>query len=295
MVELRDLAFGYPGAGRPVLERLTLAVPRGAFVAVVGPSGAGKSSLLRVIAGLAAPSQGAVRLLAQPAPGRRSIFLVFQDPRLLPWRRVLGNVAFGLEGLGLVRTERRRRAEEAVALVGLGPLARAWPHQLSGGQQQRVGIARALAVGPELLLMDEPFGALDAITREALQDELLRLRQASGATVVFVTHDLDEAVYLADTVVLLAGQPARIAQRIEVATPRAQRRGAPELGFATPAKFRFGAPEHHRAKRVHVPIGTPAKTKARKDKRYSVSGASIRTGHAVEHASTGPAGPEPLA
>ena len=230
ILELQDLAFGYAGASRLALEGLTLAVPRGAFVAVVGPSGAGKSSLLRVIAGLAAPSQGAVRLMAQPASGRRSTSLVFQDPRLLPWRRVLGNVAFGLEGLGLPGAERRRRAGEAVALVGLGPLTRAWPHQLSGGQQQRVGIARALAVGPELLLMDEPFGALDAITREALQDELLRLWQASGATVVFVTHDLDEAVYLADTVVLLAGQPARIVQQIEVTTPRPQRRGAPELG-----------------------------------------------------------------
>ncbi len=230
ILELQDLAFGYAGASRLALEGLTLAVPRGAFVAVVGPSGAGKSSLLRVIAGLAAPSQGAVRLMAQPASGRRSTSMVFQDPRLLPWRRVLGNVAFGLEGLGLPGAERRRRAGEAVALVGLGPLALAWPHQLSGGQQQRVGIARALAVGPELLLMDEPFGALDAITREALQDELLRLWQASDATVVFVTHDLDEAVYLADTVVLLAGQPARIAQQIEVTTPRPQRRGAPELG-----------------------------------------------------------------
>ncbi len=228
IVELRDLAFGYAPDAPPVLEGLTLSVPRGAFVAIVGPSGAGKSSLLRVIAGLATPTRGEVRLLAQTRPDRRPAALVFQDARLLPWRRVLGNVEFGLEGLVAGR-ERRRRAEAALALVGLSDLARAWPHRLSGGQRQRVGIARALAVSPDLLLMDEPFGALDAITRHALQDELLRLWKETSASIIFVTHDLDEAVTLADSVVLLAGQPARVVREMTIALPRPRRRDAPEF------------------------------------------------------------------
>ena len=228
ILELRDLAFSYAPDAPPILQGLTLSVPRGAFLAIVGPSGAGKSSLLRVIAGLAAPSRGEVHLLAQTGPDRRPAALVFQDPRLLPWRRVLGNVEFGLEGL-VSGPDKRRRAEQALALVGLGDLARSWPHRLSGGQRQRVGIARALAVSPDLLLMDEPFGALDAITRHTLQDELLRLWKETNASIIFVTHDLDEAVTLADTVVLLAGQPARVVQEMTIALPRPRRREAPEF------------------------------------------------------------------
>ena len=227
ILALDNIGFGF--GGDPVLQGLSLSVPRGHFIAVVGPSGVGKSTLLRVIAGLVAPMQGEVRLLSSTEPGRRPMALVFQDPRLLPWRRVLGNVEYGLEGLGLSRPERRNRAEAALRLVGLAEHSDKWPHQLSGGQRQRVGIARALAVEPDLLLVDEPFGALDAITRDLLQDELLRIWQETGATIIFVTHDLNEAVYLADRVIMLGGQPARIIRDLSVALPRPRMRNAAAL------------------------------------------------------------------
>ena len=154
---------------------------------------------------------------------------MFQDSRLLPWRSVLDNVVFGLEWRGVPRAERRRRAEAMLQLVGLQHLAGRWPHQLSGGQRQRVSLARALAVEPAILLMDEPFSALDSFTREALQDELLRIREATGRTVLFVTHDIDEAVYLADRVVVLTGKPAGIGAEIVAAAPQPRRRRDPAL------------------------------------------------------------------
>jgi NitT/TauT family transport system ATP-binding protein len=175
-----------------------------------------------VLSGLAKPRAGTVLLPVESRPGRRSVAMVFQEARLLPWRRVLSNVAFGLEGLGLPTAERSSRSQATLDLVGLGAMGARWPHQLSGGQRQRVNLARALAVEPDLLLLDEPFSALDAITRHGLQDEMLRLWRETGTTIVFVTHDLDEAVYLADRVVLLGGKPARAVRdfRVDLSRPR---------------------------------------------------------------------------
>ncbi len=204
------LAYGRGAERTQILEGLDLSLDSGEVVAIDGPSGAGKSTLLRVLMHLVAPSEGKVRVDIPHGRGRRSMALVFQDAKLLPWRRVSGNVAFGLEGLGLSHGEIEARVKAALDLVDLSAQSARWPHQLSGGQRQRVGLARALAVEPDLLLMDEPFGALDAITRAALQDEVLTLWQGTGKTILFVTHDIDEAMYLADRIIVLAGSPARV-------------------------------------------------------------------------------------
>ncbi|ACK51378.1 ABC transporter related [Methylocella silvestris BL2] len=212
IAELLGVGLSYgSGADRvQILEHCDLHLQRGEFVAILGPSGAGKSTLLRVLMGLVNPSAGEVRVEIPEGRGRRRMALVFQDAKLLPWRKVSANIAFGLEGLGLSGREIRARVEAALDLVGLNAQIDRWPHQLSGGQRQRVGLARALAVEPELLLMDEPFGALDAITRADLQDELLTLWSRTQKTILFVTHDIDEAIYLADRVIVLAGSPARV-------------------------------------------------------------------------------------
>ncbi|MFA5121383.1 ABC transporter ATP-binding protein [Zavarzinia sp.] len=222
VIEIRGLSIVL--GGNVILRDFDLSVARGEFVAVVGASGVGKSTLLRIIAGLIPAAAGSVAVAAGADATRRPYAMVFQDARLLPWRRVARNVEFGVEGLAIDRATRHARARDALALVGLGDHAARYPHQLSGGQRQRVAIARALAVEPEILLMDEPFGALDAITRAGLQDELVRLWQETGKTIVFVTHDIDEAVYLADRVILLGGKPGRIQSqhRVELARPRAR-------------------------------------------------------------------------
>ncbi|HEY0420415.1 MAG TPA: ABC transporter ATP-binding protein [Acetobacteraceae bacterium] len=229
LVDIKDLAIAY-GAAPPVLRGFSARLEPGSFTAVVGPSGVGKSTLLRVLAGLSKPVAGTVDLPAARDGRRRPVALVFQEPRLLPWRRILGNVGFGLEGLALSRTERQERARATLALVGLAETAQRWPYQLSGGQRQRIGLARALAVDPEILLLDEPFSALDAITRQQLQDELLRLWRETGPTILFVTHDLDEAVYLADRVLLLGGRPAGIVRDFPVDLPRPRVRDTLSFG-----------------------------------------------------------------
>ncbi len=222
VIDIRGLAIVL--GGNTILEDFDLTVEKGEFVAVVGASGVGKSTLLRIVAGLIPAAAGTVQVAAAAAPDRRPYAMVFQDARLLPWRRVARNVEFGAEGLSLDRKSRRARAEAALSLVGLGSHGQRYPHQLSGGQRQRVAIARALAVEPEILLMDEPFGALDAITRASLQDELVRLWRETGKTIIFVTHDIEEAVYLADRVILLGGKPGRIQSQHTVAAPRPRQR-----------------------------------------------------------------------
>jgi NitT/TauT family transport system ATP-binding protein len=231
MIELENigLTFSRNGEQSEVLRGLDLTIPAGRFVAVLGPSGVGKSTLLRVIAGLLKPNTGTVQLATSPKSVHLPVAMVFQDARLLPWRKVWANAAFGLEHGGLTAEVRRARAEAALALVGLTGYSERFPHELSGGQRQRVALARALAVEPDILLMDEPFAALDAITREGLQDELARIHAATGKTIVFVTHSIDEAVHLADQVVVLAGKPAKLAAAHIIDTPRPRHRNGAEF------------------------------------------------------------------
>jgi NitT/TauT family transport system ATP-binding protein len=207
------------------LEEFDLSVADGEFVALVGPSGCGKSTLLRLVADLDEPSSGSIRVCGlRPAEARRQreFGIVFQSPVLYAWRDVLANVALPLEIAGLGRAERDARALEAIAQVGLGDVADRYPRQLSGGMQQRVAIARALVTRPRVLLMDEPFGSLDELTRERLNLALLEIWRETGVTVVFVTHAIEEAVFLADRVAVLTPRPGRVAAvvEIEVARPR---------------------------------------------------------------------------
>lgn len=227
VIRIRGLSFAYPGKqGHTVFENLCLDVGHGEFVAVLGASGCGKSTLLRVISGLLKPSFGQVAAEPAGSSQARPLALVFQDPRLLPWRSVVGNVELGLEGLAVNRHQRRERAMAALASVGLDSHAGRWPHQLSGGQRQRVGLARALAVRPNLLLMDEPFAALDPANRRSMQDLVLDLWRSSGTSVVFVTHDVEEAVLLADRVVVLGSTPSRVLHQTRVEVGRPNRRGS---------------------------------------------------------------------
>lgn len=199
------------------LSSVSFDVTEGSFVAIVGPSGCGKSTLLRVCDGLIPPTQGEVLLYGEPVrgPGRERA-MVFQQHNLFPWRTALGNVEFGLEMLGVPKQERRARAKHYLALVGLEAFADYYPHQLSGGMQQRVGLARALAVEPQVLLMDEPFGALDAQTRSLLQEELARIWSQNRKTVLFVTHDIEEALFLSDRVIVMSSRPGRVVRDITV-------------------------------------------------------------------------------
>lgn len=222
LLQVQDVGKTYPG-GTEALRGARLDVASGEFVCLIGASGCGKSTLLRLIAGFEAPSTGRLlmrgRPVAGPGPDRG---MVFQDYGLFPWLTVRGNVAFGPRARGLPAAEIAARADRFVAMVGLERAAGAYPHQLSGGMKQRVAIARVLANDAALALMDEPFGALDAMSRERLQQELLALWQATGLTIVFVTHSIEEALVLADRVVLMSPGPGRIVgeTRISLERPR---------------------------------------------------------------------------
>ncbi|MEF2246329.1 ABC transporter ATP-binding protein [Paenibacillus sp. IITD108] len=214
--------------GNPPVETLSsihLTIEDGEFVTILGPSGCGKSTLLEILAGLQTPSSGIVTFDGVPFKGpdkRRGV--VFQDPSLYPWRTIARNVELGLEIRGDNKKQRRETVMQVLELVGLGGFENKYPHQLSGGMRQRAGIARALANRPEVLLMDEPFGAVDHLTRLQLQDDLLRIWEEEKKTVVFVTHDVSEAVFLADRVVLISPRPGKVAAQFKITQPRPRRR-----------------------------------------------------------------------
>ena len=225
-IRLAGLQFAFPVDGQtvPVLGGIDLEVERRSVIALVGPNGCGKSTLLRVIAGLLPSAGGIVEVEGRPVSGPDArVGLVFQEPRLLPWRSAVANVAFPLEVAGLDRTAREARARDLLGLVGLRDWAGARPGELSGGMRQRLAIARALALEPSVLLLDEPFSALDALTRERFNVELLRLWERIGSTIVLVTHSIPEAVFLADRVIVLSPRPATVAADIVVELPRPRR------------------------------------------------------------------------
>jgi NitT/TauT family transport system ATP-binding protein len=214
-----DVAFGE----HLVLGKLSFAVRRGEIVCVVGPSGCGKTTALRVASGLIRPTRGDVAFAGAPIRGpRRDVAIVFQDysKALLPWRTAAGNVSLALEAIGTPRAERPDRIAALLKRVGLAAFADKHPSQMSGGMQQRLQIARCLAQEPAALMMDEPFGALDAMTRQTLQDEMLEIAQSTGATIFFVTHDLEEAIYLGDRVIGLMPHPGRVGVELEIDLPR---------------------------------------------------------------------------
>jgi NitT/TauT family transport system ATP-binding protein len=236
------LSFAAPGAGRrTILANIDLDVREGEFLCIVGASGSGKTSLLRILAGLIRPTDGEARFRGQTiSRPSRDRAIVFQDysKALLPWRTVHANVALGLEARGVTREAQGPIVDELLVRMGLAHAKEQYPSQLSGGMQQRVQIARCLAQAPQILLMDEPFGALDALTRQALQDEILFLTAEKQITAVFITHDLEEAIYLGDRVVVLGGSPASIMATVEIDLPR------PRNQLTTREDARFLAHRH---------------------------------------------------
>ena len=229
-IEVRGICKTFPTPRGPlaVLDDISFSVGEGEFVAIIGPSGCGKSTLLGVLAGFEKPDRGEVSVDGEPVrePRRTGIF-IFQQPSLFPWLNLEGNLVFGLNGAS--PEERRRLVAHYISLVGLEGFEHAFPYQLSGGMQQRAELARALMVRPEILYMDEPFGALDALTRLRMRAELLRILSRERHTVLLVTHDVEEALHLADRVLLLSPRPARIQTVIDVTLPRPRLLSSPAL------------------------------------------------------------------
>lgn len=218
------------GSETEALENISFEVEDGEFVCILGPSGCGKTTLLRIAAGLEVLGSGEILLngekITGPDPKRG---MVFQQYSLFPWRTVIDNITFGLEMQGIEKNEARKRVEKYLELVGLDQFRKSYPHELSGGMQQRAAIARALANEPEVLFMDEPFGALDAQTRNVLQDELLKIWEQKHVTFLFVTHSVDEAVFLSDRIVVMSARPGRVKEIIKVDLPRPRSRTSLEV------------------------------------------------------------------
>lgn len=236
-IELRDVAFSYPaddGARLVALDGVDLTVEAGEIVALIGPNGSGKSTLLRLIAGLLSPSRGTALLDSRPIDGPDPhVGLVFQEPRLLPWRTTAANVAYPLELAGIGREERSARVDAVLQTVGIEAAAGQVPSQLSGGMRQRAALARTLALEPRVLLLDEPFSALDELTRERLNLELLAITARTPTTVLLVTHSVQEAIFLADRVVVLSARPGRIVADLPVRLPRPRSLGDLDAAVVT--------------------------------------------------------------
>lgn len=235
MITLERVTQVYDGKAGPVqaLTGIDLEVGENEFVAVIGRSGCGKSTLLRLIAGLLSPSEGRILVTGEPVTKpRRDVSFMFQRPALLPWRSVLSNVMLPIEIFGLDRAAYRDEAHRLLDLVGLGGFEKRLPHELSGGMQQRVSLCRSLIHAPNVLLMDEPFSALDALTRTELSGELQRIQLKRPSTVVFVTHSVEEAVVLADRVVVLSPRPGRLRKIVEITVPRPRVSGDPGVDQA---------------------------------------------------------------
>jgi ABC-type nitrate/sulfonate/bicarbonate transport system ATPase subunit len=232
-LSMRGVGKQYPveNGSLPVLDHINLDLRRGEFLSIVGASGCGKSTLLRLIVGLDGDFDGEILIDGRPVNGpglERS--MVFQDHRLFPWLTVHDNIGLGLDSLALGQRERQLRIADMIQLVGLSGFAQAYPHQLSGGMAQRAAIARALVSEPTILLMDEPFGALDSLTRLYLQEELLRIWSERRVTVIVVTHDVEEAIFLSDTIVVMEPRPGRVQDTLRVELARPRNRALPAFG-----------------------------------------------------------------
>ena len=243
LIDIRDLSLTYRSEHGPVhaIQSVSFGIRRDEFISVIGPSGCGKSSLLKLVGDLIPPSSGAIHIageLPRALRQRRQVGFLFQDSTLLPWQTVLENVTFLCRVAGLTRQE--NAARELIGLVGLDGFEHAMPHELSGGMKQRVSIARALMLDPLLLLMDEPFGALDEITREKMNLELLRIWSGNRKTVIFITHSISEAVFLSDRVVVMSARPGRIQAIVEIGLPR------PRHG-----EMRYGAEAYALTRELH--------------------------------------------
>jgi len=245
VLHVRDvsLVYGTTRGQIVALDRLSVTVEEGEFISLLGPSGCGKSTLLKLVSGLISPTSGELQIRGQGISGpRREVGMVFQKPNLLPWKTVLGNVLVPARALGLDLTVYRPKALELLELVGLGKFAANYPWELSGGMQQRVGVTRGLLHDPALLLMDEPFAALDAMTREHMASELQRIWMAARKSVVFVTHSIPEAVFLSDRILMLSGSPGRVIEEVRIDLPRPR-------NVDTMATAEFGALCAHLRKR----------------------------------------------